>query len=39
VARFLTNADRVVVDRDPERLRDLPYASVLGDVTDDETLL
>jgi voltage-gated potassium channel len=41
VGRFLTNAGRVVVvvDRDPVRLQDLPYASVLGDVTDDETLL
>jgi voltage-gated potassium channel len=40
VGRFLANADRdvVVVDRDPERLREVPYASVQGDVTDDETL-
>ena len=41
VARFLTNAQRVIVviDRDPERVRDVPFASVHGDVTDDETLL
>jgi len=40
VALFLSNAQRdvVVVDRDADRLRDVPYASVLGDVTDDETL-
>jgi voltage-gated potassium channel len=40
VARFLASADRdvVVVDRDPERLNEVPYASVRGDVTDDETL-
>ena len=41
VAQFLTNAQRVVVviDRDTERVRDVPYASVQGDVTDDETLM
>ncbi|HXX91306.1 MAG TPA: potassium channel protein [Acidimicrobiales bacterium] len=41
VARFLANAGRdvVVVDRDPERLATVPYASVQGDVSDDETLL
>lgn len=40
VARFLVSAGRqvVVVDRDSERLAEVPYASVLGDVTDDETL-
>ena len=40
VARFLMNADQdvVVVDRDPERLSQAPFASVQGDVTDDETL-
>ncbi|HXQ61061.1 MAG TPA: potassium channel protein [Acidimicrobiales bacterium] len=40
VALFLSNARRhvVVVDRDADRLREVPYASVLGDVTDDETL-
>ncbi len=40
VAHFLTNAGRdvVVVDRDPERLSEVPYATVLGDVTDDEIL-
>jgi voltage-gated potassium channel len=41
VAEFLTNAQRtvVVIDRDVERVRDVPYASVQGDVTEDETLL
>ena len=41
VAEFLTNAQRVIVviDRDTERVRDIPYASVQGDVTEDETLL
>ena len=41
VAQFLANAQRVVVviDRDPERVGDVPYASVQGDVTDDATLL
>ncbi len=40
VAQFLANADRdvVVVDRDPERLGEVPYASVQGDVSDDEVL-
>ena len=40
VARFLTNAGRdvVVIDRDPERLSEVPYASIHGDVTDDEIL-
>ena len=40
VARFLVNADCdvVVVDRDPERLEQVPYAAILGDVSDDETL-
>jgi len=40
VARFLASAGRevVVVDRDPERLAVVPYPSVHGDVTDDETL-
>jgi voltage-gated potassium channel len=41
VAQFLTNAQRAVgvIDRDVERVRDVPYASVQGDVTEDETLL
>jgi voltage-gated potassium channel len=41
VAQFLTNAKRdlVVIDRDPERLSGVPYASVCGDVADDEILL
>ena len=40
VARFLASAGRlvVVVDRDPERLREVTYPLVHGDVTDDETL-
>lgn len=40
VAHFLVNAGRdvVVVDRDGERLAEVPYATVQGDVTDDETL-
>ncbi|HVB92463.1 MAG TPA: potassium channel protein [Acidimicrobiales bacterium] len=40
VARFLHNAGRdvVVIDRDQDRLRDVSYASVCGDVTDDEVL-
>jgi voltage-gated potassium channel len=41
VAHFLANAqvDLVVVDRDPERLARVPYASVCGDVAEDETLI
>ena len=41
VARFLTNAGRevVVIDRDQERLSTVPYPTVHGDVTNDETLL
>jgi voltage-gated potassium channel len=40
VARFLTNAGQnlVVIDRDPVRLTGAPYASVCGDVSDDEVL-
>ena len=40
VARFLVSAGRqvVVIDRDLDRLAVVPYASVHGDVTDDETL-
>jgi len=40
VARFLANSGRevVVVDRDAARVDTVPYASVVGDVTDDETL-
>ena len=40
VARFLVNAgwQVVVVDRDPGRLADVPYPTVLGDVTDDDVL-
>jgi voltage-gated potassium channel len=40
VASFLANAGRdvVVVDRDTERLGQVPFPAVSGDVTDDETL-
>ena len=40
VARFLAAAGRevVVVDRNPERLSEVPYPTVHGDVTDDRTL-
>ncbi len=40
VARFLVSAGKqvVVIDRDLERLAVVPYASVHGDVTDDEIL-
>ena len=41
VARYLGNAGQqiVVVDRDAERTASLGYATVTGDVTDDDTLL
>jgi voltage-gated potassium channel len=41
VARFHANANRqvVVVDRNAERLSEVPYPSVHGDVTDDQTLV
>ena len=41
VARFLTNAGRdvVVVDRDGDRLAELAYPTVVGDVTDDDVLI
>lgn len=41
VTSFLDTAGRkvVVVDRDSGRLEEVPYPWVLGDVTDDETLL
>jgi len=41
VAEFLGSSDRpvVIVDRNPDRAGDVPYAMVVGDVTDDETLL
>ncbi len=41
VARFLANAGRdvVVVDRDPERLAELDYPTVVGDESDDEVLV
>lgn len=39
-AQYLTTLGRdiVVVDRDPERLRDIEHPTVIGDVTDDRTL-
>lgn len=41
VARYLAAGGRqvVVVDRDVGRLEEVPYPTVNGDVTDDETLL
>ena len=41
VARFLTNAGKevVVVDRDLERLNQVPFPTVHGDVADDDVLL
>lgn len=40
VARYLAASGRevVVVDRDPERLNEVPHPTVLGDVTEDRTL-
>ncbi|HEX3332939.1 MAG TPA: potassium channel protein [Acidimicrobiales bacterium] len=40
VAGFLIRAGRqvVVIDRDPSRLDEVPYPTVAGDVTEDETL-
>jgi len=41
VARFLSAAGEqvVVVDRDAARLAEVPFPTVTGDVTDDETLI
>jgi voltage-gated potassium channel len=41
VARYLSNAARpiVVIDRNAERLSEMPYPFVHGDVTEDKTLL
>lgn len=41
VAQFLSRAGRemVVIDRDAERLAEIPHPFVHGDVTDDEVLL
>jgi voltage-gated potassium channel len=41
VARYLSNANQevVVVDRDPDRLRTVDYATVVGDVTEDSILV
>lgn len=40
-AGYLSNAGQqvVVIDSDPERIATVPYPRVLGDVTDDSTLL
>ncbi len=40
IARYLSNAGQqlVVIDRDPERLPEIPYPYVQGDVTDDDTM-
>jgi len=40
VARFLMSAGRdvVVIDRDPARLGEVPYAYICGDATDDDIL-
>jgi voltage-gated potassium channel len=40
IARYVANAGHnvVVVDRDPERIADIPYSYVQGDVTDDGVL-
>ena len=41
VASFLVRAGRsiVVIDRDSDRISEIPYSFVDGDVTDDQTLL
>jgi len=41
VVRFLANAGRevVVIDRDPERVAQVSFPAIQGDVTDDATLL
>ncbi len=41
VAHFLVSAghDVVVIDRDADRLAEIPYPNVLGDVTEDAVLL
>jgi len=40
VASYLSGqgAEVVVVDHDPERVADIPYARIVGDVTDDDVL-
>ena len=40
IANYLANAgqDLVVVDRDPERLPEIPHSHVLGDITDDDVM-
>ncbi|HEX9032543.1 MAG TPA: potassium channel protein [Streptosporangiaceae bacterium] len=40
VTRYLAGqgTDVVIVDHDPERIADIGHATILGDVTDDETL-
>ncbi len=39
-AQYLTSLGReiVVIDREPDRLRDIEHPTVIGDVTDDRTL-
>ena len=40
IARYLANASQplVVIDRDPERIPEIPYPYVQGDVTEDDTM-
>jgi len=40
IAHYLANAGQelVVIDRDPERIPEIPHPNVLGDVTDDEVM-
>jgi voltage-gated potassium channel len=41
IAHYLSSAGQelVVIDRDPERMPEIPHPHVLGDVTDDEVML
>lgn len=40
IAHYLANADQqlVVIDRDPQRIPEIPHPYVQGDVTDDEVM-
>lgn len=40
IARYLSHAGQelVVIDRDPERIPEIPHPHVLGDVTEDEVM-
>ncbi|MDQ3570173.1 MAG: potassium channel protein [Actinomycetota bacterium] len=40
IASYLANAgqDLVVVDRDPERIPEIPHPYVIGDITDDDVM-